>query len=67
IGSTEGLIKINDKDTLFFNIENNLPSNDVTAFLTDNDGDYYIGFKDKGIYKIISGSISKNAQLEIEP
>lgn len=67
IGSTEGLIKINDKDTLFFNTGNNLPSNDVTAFLTDNDGDYYIGFKNKGIYKIISGSISKNAQLEIEP
>lgn len=67
IGSTKGLTKINEKDTLFFNTENNLPSNDITAFITDNNGNYYIGFKDKGIYKIISGSISKNAQLEIEP
>ncbi|MBW6481605.1 MAG: hypothetical protein K0B10_00960 [Vicingaceae bacterium] len=67
VGSTEGLIKINEKDTLFFSTRNNLPSNNVTAFLADNDGDYYIGFKNKGIYKIISGSISKNAQLEIEP
>lgn len=67
IGTDEGLVLISGKDTLFFNTENKLPSNKVTAISLSPFGDYYVGFQDRGIHKIISGSIAKNETLEIAP
>lgn len=62
-----GIVMISEKDTLLFTTENNLPSNHVSAIAVDHLGNHYIGFSDKGIYKIISGSLVKDALLELEP
>lgn len=67
IGTQNGLIKINEKDTFYFSTNNDLPSNNVKCLRQNYEGNYLVGFEGAGIYKILAGSIEKNGKLEIEP
>lgn len=67
IGSDKGIVIINDKDTLYITSENGLPDNHINDIIEDNEGNYWLGTRNSGLFKLLKGSLSKKSNYEFKP
>jgi two-component sensor histidine kinase/ligand-binding sensor domain-containing protein len=58
LGGNNGITILNKKDTIHLSTKNGLPSNNISAFLEDQDGNYFLATKKTGLLKILKGNLS---------